>query len=218
MADGPIETLRAFVGKMIIHLDSAAGAAGWVAKVASTTPERLTQELRAKDCEALATQGRDALTRIAELEANRCEHCGATLYSGPPDCPRCGAPQCCPSCCRVAEVEARLAERDAEIERLRGVNLERLWRINGAVDAAKQNKDADLIVVEMRHALVDADKSELMEFAREHYAALESEAEQEQRDTAHPRCNEVVNGRLCQLREDHEGECGPLFKMEPTDG
>lgn len=29
-----------------------------------------------------------------------------------------------------------------------------------------------------------------------------------------PRCNEVVNGHLCQLAEDHEEDCGPLFTAE----
>lgn len=34
---------------------------------------------------------------------NPCEHCGTEIYSGPPDCPRCGAPNCCPKCCEEAE-------------------------------------------------------------------------------------------------------------------
>jgi hypothetical protein len=37
----------------------------------------------------------------SKREAPRCEHCGGTnIYSGPPDCPRCGAPVCCEDCCK----------------------------------------------------------------------------------------------------------------------
>jgi hypothetical protein len=35
-----------------------------------------------------------------------CDNCGDTLYHGPPDCPRCGAPNCCQRCCKEAEMEA----------------------------------------------------------------------------------------------------------------
>jgi len=52
---------------------------------------------------------RDALK--AELEAlkretrNRCPHCGATLID---NCPTCGAPQCCPQCCKIQSLTADL--------------------------------------------------------------------------------------------------------------
>lgn len=36
----------------------------------------------------------------------------------------------------------------------------------------------------------------------------------EQKPPLAPRCNEVVNGHLCQLAEDHEEDCGPLFVAE----
>lgn len=39
----------------------------------------------------------------AELATQRrCEHCGATTID---NCVRCGAPQCCPQCCRIATME-----------------------------------------------------------------------------------------------------------------
>ncbi len=31
--------------------------------------------------------------------SDRCETCGGAVYSGPPDCPTCGAPNCCRACC-----------------------------------------------------------------------------------------------------------------------
>ena len=57
--------------------------------------------------------------RIAELEANqageRCDHCGCDrIYSGPPDCPRCGAPNCCEICCNEQTQADRIAELEAE--------------------------------------------------------------------------------------------------------
>jgi len=65
-------------------------------------------------------KARDA--RIAELEAEleqSCEHCGARVYSGPPDCPRCAAPQCCPQCCKIDTLSRRITELEAERDRLR---------------------------------------------------------------------------------------------------
>lgn len=47
--------------------------------------------------------------RIAKAveEANKhcCETCGSRLYSGPPDCYYCGAPNCCQSCCRISTIQ-----------------------------------------------------------------------------------------------------------------
>ena len=37
--------------------------------------------------------------RIEELERGRCEDCGATLTLD--GCVLCGAPVCCPQCCRI---------------------------------------------------------------------------------------------------------------------
>ena len=53
--------------------------------------------------------------RIAALESQlaergrTCEHCGGTrFWNGPPECPRCGAPQCCQTCCRITALEMRI--------------------------------------------------------------------------------------------------------------
>ena len=63
---------------------------------------------------------RDTLReRVAELEkekSRRCEHCGSDrIYSGPPDCPGCGAPVCCQVCCKENTLTM---ERDALRERV----------------------------------------------------------------------------------------------------
>ena len=48
--------------------------------------------------------------------SERCEHCGCDkIYSGPPDCPRCGAPNCCEVCCREQELNDRIAELERQI-------------------------------------------------------------------------------------------------------
>lgn len=50
----------------------------------------------------------------------RCEHCGSNdIYHGPPDCPLCGAPNCCRVCCRIVFLEGRLAEKDKETEQIK---------------------------------------------------------------------------------------------------
>ena len=45
---------------------------------------------------------------LAEANKNRCDHCGAKINVD--GCLPCGAPQCCPSCCRLSFLES---ERDA---------------------------------------------------------------------------------------------------------
>ena len=67
--------------------------------------EELIAELR------LCRGERDAArAELAKMRGPRCDECGDKIYSGPPDCPMCGAPNCCPTCCREAGV---VAERDA---------------------------------------------------------------------------------------------------------
>lgn len=51
-----------------------------------------------------------------EREKERCEHCGSDrIYHGPPDCPMCGAPNCCQTCCKITTLENTLAERDRQL-------------------------------------------------------------------------------------------------------
>jgi hypothetical protein len=49
----------------------------------------------------------------------RCEHCGSDrIYYGPPDCPSCGAPNCCQMCCKIASLELQLDESKQTIKKL----------------------------------------------------------------------------------------------------
>lgn len=56
---------------------------------------------------------------LRDALAHRCEHCGSKLNLN--GCLVCGAPQCCPSCCRVTTLESKLAtmtaERDEQMRR-----------------------------------------------------------------------------------------------------
>jgi len=55
-----------------------------------------------------------AEARVAALERERCEHCGATLnVSG---CPRCGAPVCCPQCCQIQSLTERAGKLQAAVK------------------------------------------------------------------------------------------------------
>ena len=67
---------------------------------------------------------------------------------------------------------ALIARQSTEIERLRGVNLDRLLRIETALhfSEAIRRKDAVVIVGEMIYALRDADRDELIEWKRERAA------------------------------------------------
>ena len=58
----------------------------------------------------------DGYTDAVELESDRCEDCGAKLYSGPPDCFMCGAPNCCQQCCKITHQANRIIELKAELK------------------------------------------------------------------------------------------------------
>lgn len=75
--------------------------------------EATTERARAEAAEA----------KLAEPARIRCDECGSSdhIYSGPPDCPGCGAPVCCQICCRHTNeldgmrkrAEAAEAKRDS---------------------------------------------------------------------------------------------------------
>ncbi len=45
--------------------------------------------------------------KYAAATRNRCDVCGAKTID---DCSTCGAPQCCPQCCKISELQQQLAE------------------------------------------------------------------------------------------------------------
>lgn len=50
-------------------------------------------------------------------KVKRCEHCGSDkIYNGPPDCPTCGAPNCCQTCCQLTTTENERDQLRAELE------------------------------------------------------------------------------------------------------
>jgi hypothetical protein len=49
--------------------------------------------------------------------SERCEYCGCDkIYSGPPDCPRCGAPVCCEVCCREETMKQCIEALEAQLK------------------------------------------------------------------------------------------------------
>ena len=50
--------------------------------------------------------------------SDTCEHCGGRVLYYRQGCPTCGAPGCCKSCCRIAELEAENERLRTEIEAL----------------------------------------------------------------------------------------------------
>lgn len=70
----------------------------------------------------------------------KCPECGANTIG---DCQVCGAPQCCPQCCRIAELKA---ERDKLTARL------------------GSHPDAEKLIVQLRE-LVEQRTSDMHEFA-----------------------------------------------------
>ena len=58
-------------------------------------------------------------------ESERCSHCDCDkIYSGPPDCPRCGAPVCCEICCKEQALKDRIEQLEATIKRIEAVGFE----------------------------------------------------------------------------------------------
>lgn len=52
----------------------------------------------------------------------QCEHCGYfAIYSGPPDCPYCGAPNCCQHCCQKQRAEDLKAKCEVMEKALRAL-------------------------------------------------------------------------------------------------
>lgn len=70
---------------------------------------------------------RDAIrAEFEKIKKDRCEECGTKLYFGPPCCPRCGAPNCCPLCCMVAATESLRAENARLREALEKMKVKNL--------------------------------------------------------------------------------------------
>jgi hypothetical protein len=52
--------------------------------------------------------------------SEQCEHCGSDkIYHGPPDCPSCGAPNCCQICCKINTLEMQLEKAKKALEIIR---------------------------------------------------------------------------------------------------
>jgi chromosome segregation ATPase len=78
---------------------------------------------------------------------NVCEHCGSNrMYFGPPNCPYCGAPNCCQTCCKITRLESQLTAAQAGLTELG----------NELFDCKAQLKDSD-----DRNAALKAERDEV---------------------------------------------------------
>lgn len=68
-------------------------------------------------------------------DAGLCERHGCKVYSGPPDCPTCGAPVCCQFCCYEAGLESRLAAAEKRAEEAEEYNA----GLQLAIDEQRKN-------------------------------------------------------------------------------
>ena len=94
-----------------------------------------------------AEKFQEVIARIEELEGVwRCEHCGSDkMYSGPPDCPDCGAPNCCQTCCKITTLELR---RDEIIKAVK--NLKDSLSYQGHAASAEQVLSRVLLLLEKK--------------------------------------------------------------------
>lgn len=55
---------------------------------------------------------------LEQMAKKRCEHCGSDrIYHGPPDCPTCGAPNCCQTCCQITTLEQERDQLQEQLEK-----------------------------------------------------------------------------------------------------
>lgn len=80
--------------------DEAANKAAAVIYDAMLTADGQTRDWCSDQISAQIRPGVQQL--YAKLQRNRCDTCGANTIDG---CTRCGAPQCCPQCCKIDEYE-----------------------------------------------------------------------------------------------------------------
>ena len=99
---------------------------------------------------------------LRKRDANRCEYCGANVYSGPPDCFRCGAPNCCPQCCQIDTLKSQLhaANEDDEMykhlweetKQVYALQVEEANRLRSEI-AVRDNQITQLLATNDKHVL-----------------------------------------------------------------
>ena len=111
--------------------------------------------------------------QIESMEKHRCDHCGANIID---NCPRCGAPQCCPQCCRIAALEAeneRLRDDIKTQNKMLNEQVAIMADLNGEAKElqAQRQEDADLIEAQKREI-------EVLHGIRDEAERLRAEVEQ----------------------------------------
>ena len=132
----------------VTQFDLLAGAIGW------------SKELCAQTGDSPFDVARDLLVKLASYKNNRCDDCGATINYG--GCGVCGAPSCCPQCCRIDVLERRVVSNSDRINEDRGSLSEAVWA--DAVRGSEVSED-DAALIRFRDVVM----------AQDHISAVDEE-------------------------------------------
>jgi hypothetical protein len=108
LSQAETDTFQEFA-RIVADLESRLGVAENDSRQAGERIAELEQ-----DC----SNQREKQAELVRLLRNRCDECGSKLID---DCAVCGAPVCCPSCCRVTTMEHTIEAKKATIATLRGL-------------------------------------------------------------------------------------------------
>lgn len=105
------------------------------------------------DAESARDEAREQLAAanemIEKLKSKICDICGSNrLINYAPGCPRCGAPNCCDTCCKTAVLESKLdtseRQRDAATARAERLSRRLKWADNIILFVAGGRNPADI--------------------------------------------------------------------------
>lgn len=104
--------LKAEIESLAAQRDEAANKAA--AEIVQRAAESLVFLSKDWISDAISAQIRPGVLELyKKLQHRRCDTCGANTIDG---CTRCGAPQCCPQCCKIDEREATIEELRADLK------------------------------------------------------------------------------------------------------
>ena len=86
-------------------IDTAIAKARYMAKQYKAGTFARGGEVKEHYLDTLANEIEKLYRVNAALQAGRCDTCGADIID---NCPRCGAPQCCPQCCKIEALQAEV--------------------------------------------------------------------------------------------------------------
>lgn len=153
------------------YLDNlAALEPGDNAEDARGAPEVLASEVR-KLRLALAGAVPELQQRPEWSNGGRCDHCGAWCINS---CMVCGAPQCCPQCCKITEAEERirLLEKDGAVSAIQPcAPVTQDGPLGGYTVIGQEANELDLKLTLFELAVEEATKDSTMPEDADHHSA-----------------------------------------------